>query len=66
MKHGITIENLKCRADINFKVAFRVNDAIGTIVTSGILLNSDNGSFSSIHRSFNDKLTASSFLVLGL
>ena len=33
MKRRITIEYLKCRADLNFKVDFRVDGAIGTIVT---------------------------------
>ena len=30
---GMTIEYLKCRADLNFEVDYRVNDAIGAIVT---------------------------------
>ena len=38
MKHGMTIEYLKCRADINFEVDFRVNGAIGTIVTKWNLI----------------------------
>ena len=29
----MTIEKLNCRADLNFKVDFRVNGVIGTIVT---------------------------------
>ena len=33
MKHGITIEYLKCKADFNFEIDFRVNDAIGTMAT---------------------------------
>ena len=33
MKLGITIEYLKCRADLIIKVAFEVNGAIGAIVT---------------------------------
>ena len=33
MKGGMTIEYLKCRADLNFEVDFGVNGAIGTIVT---------------------------------
>ena len=32
MKRGMTIEFLKCRADLNFEVDFGVNGAIGTIV----------------------------------
>ena len=31
---GMTIEYLKCRADLNFEVDFGVNGAIGTIVTN--------------------------------
>ena len=48
MKRGMTIEYLKCRANLNFEVDFGVNGANGTIVTSGILFYSDNGLFSSI------------------
>ena len=48
MKRGMTIEYLECRADLNFKVDFGVNGAIDTIVPSGILLYSDNESFSFI------------------
>ena len=48
MKRGMTIEYLKCRADLNFEVDFGVNGAIGAIVTSGILFYLDKGSFSSI------------------
>ena len=50
MKRGMTIEYLKCRADLNIEVGFGVNGVIGTIVTiaSGILSYSDNVSFSSI------------------
>ena len=33
MERGMTIEYLKCRADLNFEVDFGVNGAIGTIVT---------------------------------
>ena len=33
MKRGMTIENLKCRKDLNFEVDFRVNEVIGTFVT---------------------------------
>ena len=33
MKCGMTIEYLKCRADLNFEVDFGVNSDIGTIVT---------------------------------
>ena len=33
MKRGMTIEYLNCRADLNFEVDFRVNGAIGTIMT---------------------------------
>ena len=33
MKHGMTIEYLKCRADLDIEVDFRVNGVIGTIVT---------------------------------
>ena len=33
MKHEMTIEYLKCRADLNFKVDFGVNGVIGTIAT---------------------------------
>ena len=49
MKRGMTIEYLKCRAALNFEVDFRVNGAIGTIVTKyvGSYFFSDNGSFSS-------------------
>ena len=36
MNHEMTIEYLKCRADLNFKVDFRVNGAIGTIVISAM------------------------------
>ena len=35
----MTIEYLKCKADINFEVDFRVNGAIGTIMTKrGLIL----------------------------
>ena len=43
MKRGITIEYLKCGADLNFEDDFEVNGAIGTIVT---LFCSDHGSVS--------------------
>ena len=33
MKHGMAIEYLKCRADLNFEVDFGVDGAIGTIGT---------------------------------
>ena len=33
MKLGMTIECLKCKADLNFEVDFEVNGAIGAIVT---------------------------------
>ena len=33
MKDGMTIEYLKCLADLSFEVHFRVNDVIGTIAT---------------------------------
>ena len=42
MKRGMTIEYLKCRANLNFEVDFGVNGANGRIVTSGILFYSDN------------------------
>ena len=38
MKRGMTIEYLKCRADLNFEVDFGVNDAIGAIVTKWDLI----------------------------
>ena len=38
MKRGMTIEYLKCRADLNFEVDFRVNGAIGTIMTKWDLI----------------------------
>ena len=38
MKRGITIEYIKCRADLNFEVEFGVNGAIGTIVTKWDLI----------------------------
>ena len=38
MKRGMTIEYLKCRADLNFEVDFEVNGAIGTIVTKWDLM----------------------------
>ena len=48
MKCGMTIEYLKCRADLNFEVDFEVNDVTGTIVTKRDLHYSYNGLFSSI------------------
>ena len=33
MKRGMTIAYLKCRANLNFEVIFRVNGAIGAIGT---------------------------------
>ena len=49
MKRGMTIEYLKYREVLNFKVDFGVNGAIGTIVTKwDISFYSDNGSFSLI------------------
>ena len=44
----MTIKFRKCRADLNFEVDFKVNGAIGTIVTKWDLIYLDNGSFSSI------------------
>ena len=38
IKCGMTIEYVKCRADLNFEVDFRVNGAIGTIVTKWHLI----------------------------
>ena len=38
MKQEITIEYLKCRADLDFEVDFGVNGAIGTIVTKWDLI----------------------------
>ena len=38
MKRGMTIEYLKCRADLNFEVDFGVNGAIGMIVTKWDLI----------------------------
>ena len=32
MKRGMTFEYLKCRADLNFEVDFRVNGVIGAVV----------------------------------
>ena len=48
MKHGMTIEYLKCRAGLNFKDYFGANGAIGTILAKWDLIYTDNGSFSSI------------------
>ena len=48
MKHGMTIEYLKCRADLNFEVDFGENDLIGRILSNWDLISSDNGLFSSI------------------
>ena len=38
MKRGMTIEYLKCRADLNFEVDFGVNGSIGAIVTKWDLI----------------------------
>ena len=38
MNRGMTIEYLKCRADLNFQVDFEVNVAIGAIVTKWVLI----------------------------
>ena len=38
MKCGMTIEYLKCRADLHFEVDFGVNGAIGAIVTKWDLI----------------------------
>ena len=38
MKHGMTIEYLKYRADLKFEVDFGVSGAIGTIVTKWDLI----------------------------
>ena len=38
MKRGITIEYLKCRADLNFEVDIGVNGAFGTSVTKWDLI----------------------------
>ena len=38
LKRGMTIEFLKCRADLNFQVDFEVNGAVGTIVTKWDLI----------------------------
>ena len=38
MKHGMTIEYLKCRSDLNFEVDFRVNGAIVTIAAKWDLI----------------------------
>ena len=38
MKHGMTIEYLKCRADFNLEVDFGINGAIETIVTKWYLI----------------------------
>ena len=38
MKNGMTIEYLKCRADLNFEVDFRENGAACTIVTKWNLI----------------------------
>ena len=46
MKRGMSIEYLKCRADLSFEDDFVVNGAIGTIVTKWDLIYSDNKSIS--------------------
>ena len=38
MNHRMTIEYLKCRADLKFEVDFRVNGAIDAIVTKWDLI----------------------------
>ena len=38
MKRWMTIEYLKCGADLNFEVDSRVNSAIGTIMTKWDLI----------------------------
>ena len=38
MKRGMTIEHLKCRADLNLEVDFGVNVTIGAIVTKWDLI----------------------------
>ena len=38
LKRGMAIEYVKCRAYLNFEVDFRINDAIGTIVTNWDLI----------------------------
>ena len=38
MKDRMTIEYLKCRADLNIEVDFRVNDTIATIATKWDLI----------------------------
>ena len=38
VKREMTIEYLKCRADLNFEVDFGVNGAIGAIVTKWDLI----------------------------
>ena len=50
MKHGMTTEYLKYRADLNFEVDFGINGVLGKLRPSGILFYLDNGSFSSITR----------------
>ena len=32
MKHGLTVEYLKCREDLNVDVNFRVNGVLGNVV----------------------------------
>ena len=50
MKRDMTIEYLKCRADLNFEADFGVNSGIDAILTKWdlIFLYLNNGSFSSI------------------
>ena len=38
MKRGMTIEYLKCRADLNFQTDFKANGAISTISTKSDLI----------------------------
>ena len=53
MTRGMTIEYLKCRADLNFEVDIGVNGAIRTIVTKwDVILYLDNEAFSSIMKTF--------------
>ena len=47
MKRRMTIEYLKCRADLNFEVDFGVTTPLVRLRPSGILCYSENGSFSS-------------------
>ena len=62
----MTIEFLKCRADLNFEVDFEVNGAIGKIVTKWDLFHVDNGSFSSVIIFFKQALHVSPFNIMKL